>query len=179
MSYTRTTKDSGRKMQRSKKSMNSPSKADANNYSNNSKLKDKMITGNLYNNGLNSVMTETLTMTNAIEGTKNLSTSRSRKGDSANHLTKVSEKSTKKIKDKVVANFFHRNLTRAMIKRPNSSTKNKRNSASLKKKSELCLSLHNKIMGKILKTGNNRTSGNFTDRESYKKPKKPKIDLVG
>ena len=47
----------------------------------------------------------------------------------------------------------------------------------MKKNSELYLSLHTKIMGKILNPNNCDKQVN-TDRDDYKKPKKPKIDLT-
>ena len=104
-----------------------------------------------------------------------------RKGESLMQLLKTSEKSSKKFKDKLGTNFFQRNLTRPFLqKRTNSSAKNKRNSTSLKKDSDMCLSLQSKIMGKIISAGNTRSNqGHFTDRESIqKKGKKTNINLA-
>ena len=104
-----------------------------------------------------------------------------RKNESLMQLLKTSEKSSKKFKDKLGTNFFQRNLTRPFLqKQKTTSAKSKRNSGSLKKDSDMCLSLQSKIMGKIISAGNTISNqGHFTDRESIqKKGKKTNINLA-
>ena len=111
---------------------------------------------------------------------KTCSTSRSR----VNPTSKTSDcgnnsvNKKEKLQSSCKGDFFDKKQSKNIMKRQNTSTRNMKKSATitnLKRDDDLCLSLHTKIMKKI--QNNKKPDKVLTDRESYKKPKKPKIDI--
>ena len=150
LTYTKTKDLSNRKVTKVKRKNNTKSPARGDSEFGLGGKFDSKVTGifNVYNNTAGSIVIDNMSTHNYMDGTKNCSTSRSKKVEK--DAPKTGEKPAKKLKDKFGTNFFQRNLTRPFLqKRPNSSARNKRNSTSVKKNPDLGLSLHSKIMGKI------------------------------